>query len=120
MKPSTNGLIRTTVRLAEATLIVGTIGLVAGCASGGSNSISGFDQLTLAPGDTGQCDSNPCQVFLKMPAGTGSYEVTANETRVGTYPAGQVVNLGSFWNSQAFQIKGINVPKAYAWIPVNP
>ena len=34
-----------------------------------------------------------------------------------SYPAGQVVSLGSFWQSQAFEIKGANVPKAYAYIP---
>jgi hypothetical protein len=36
---------------------------------------------------------------------------------IAPYPAGQVVSLGSFWQSQAFEIKGANVPKAYAYIP---
>jgi len=99
-------------------LLVG--GLLSACSSTGDNSISGFDQLTLAPGDTGNCDSSPCQVYLKIPAGSGSYEVTANEVRVGTYPAGQTAFLGSFWQSQAFAIKGMNVPKAYAYIPAQP
>jgi hypothetical protein len=43
--------------------------------------------------------------------------VTGNEATVGTYPAGQNADLGSFWNTQAFQIQGLNVPKAYAYIP---
>jgi len=90
--------------------------LLSACASGGKE-VQGFDQLTLAPGETGNCLSSPCQVFLKMPAGTGSFEVTANEVKVGTYPAGQTASLGSFWQSQAIQIKGMNVPKAYAYIP---
>jgi hypothetical protein len=46
-----------------------------------------------------------------------SLSITANEVKVGTYPAGQVVSLGSFWQSQAFEIKGANVPRAYAYIP---
>jgi hypothetical protein len=52
-----------------------------------------------------------------MPPGTGSFEVTGNEVKIGTYPAGQVADLGSFWQTQAFEIKGANVPKAYAYIP---
>ena len=101
-------------------LVVLAGGLLAACTSTGDNSITGFDQLTLAPGDTGNCDSSPCQVYLKMPAGSGNYEVTANEVRVGTFPAGQTAFLGSFWQSQAFAINGMNVPKAYAYIPAQP
>lgn len=44
--------------------------------------------------------------------------MTANQVRFGTYPAGQVVSLGSLWHSsQAIEIQGANVPKAYAYIP---
>lgn len=56
-------------------------------------------------------------MFLQIPAGTGSFEVTGNETKIGLYPAGQNADLGSFWQRQAFQIKGMDVPKAYAYIP---
>jgi hypothetical protein len=94
----------------------GALCLLVGCAAPGT-SVQGFDQLTLSPGDTGNCESSPCQVSLKMPPGTGSFEVTGNEIKIGTYPAGQIANLGSFWQSQAFEIKGANVPKAYAYIP---
>jgi len=92
--------------------------VLVGCVSTGNNSITGFDKITLAPGDTGNCNSSPCQVYLKMPAGTGSYEVTANEVSVGTFPAGQTAFLGSFWQSQAFAIKGMDAPKTYAYVPV--
>ncbi len=88
---------------------------------GRDNSISGFDQITLAPGDTGTCDSSPCTVYLKMPEGEGTYEVVSSgDGRIGEYPAGETVKLGSFWNTQAFQIKGMDVPKAYAYIPNQP
>ena len=97
-------------------LLAGAVGLVSACASAGKET-QGFDQLTLSPGETGNCMSSPCRVFLQIPAGKGSYEVTANETKVGTYPAGQTADLGSFWQSQAIQIQGMAVPKAYAYIP---
>lgn len=95
---------------------VSAVGLLSACASAGKE-VQGFDQVTLAPGETGNCLSSPCRVLLKIPAGTGAYEVTGNEIKVGTYPGGQTADLGSFWQSQAIQIKGMNVPKAYAYIP---
>ncbi|MBK1648765.1 hypothetical protein CKO36_09185 [Rhabdochromatium marinum] len=96
--------------------------LLAACVStggsSGDNSISGFDQITLSPGDSGNCESSPCTVFLQMPPGSGTFEVTSNSSgRIGEYPAGQTAKLGSFWSSQAFTIEGAGVPKAYAYIP---
>ncbi|HYN77867.1 MAG TPA: hypothetical protein VES73_08745 [Lamprocystis sp. (in: g-proteobacteria)] len=108
-----------TSRSASPVLLFSVVGLLSGCASTGNNNITGFDKLTLSPGDTGQCESSPCQVYLKMPAGSGSYTVTGNQGRVGTYPAGRTAFLGSFWNSQAFEVQGANVPKAYAYIPAD-
>lgn len=108
--------IRSRSTLATLGLCAGAATLLAACAAPGT-SVQGFDQVTLAPGDTGNCISTPCQVLLKMPPGSGTFEVTGNEVKVGTYPAGQVASLGSFWESQAFEIKGANVPKAYAYIP---
>jgi hypothetical protein len=55
-----------------------------------------------------------------MPAGTGSFEVTANEVRVGDFPAGQTVSLGEYYASQAFKVKGAGVPPAYVYIPQEP
>jgi hypothetical protein len=51
-----------------------------------------------------------------MPAGSGSYEVTGNEVTIGTFPAGETVNLGNYYQSQAFAIKGADVPKACVYI----
>ncbi len=83
-------------------------------------SVSGFDRLNLKPGDTGQCDSSPCQVFVQIPAGTESYVVTGNQATVGTYPTGQNAALGSFWSSRAFQIQGMNVPLGLRHTPSQP
>jgi hypothetical protein len=43
--------------------------------------------------------------------------VTGNEVRIGSYPAGQTVNLGQYFSSQAFKIVGANVRPAYVYIP---
>jgi hypothetical protein len=107
-------------RMVTGAISAGLLCLLAGAAplaQAGDDSISGFDQITLAPGDTGTCDSSPCTVYLKMPEGEGNYEVeSSSDGFVGSYPAGETVKLGSFWSSQAFTIKGMDVPKAYAYI----
>ncbi len=87
-----------------------------GCASS-ANYPTGVISITVKPGDTGTCESAPCQVNLVMPPGTGSYEVTGNEVRVGTYPAGQTVNLGGYWDSQKFEIVGAKVAPVYVYVP---
>jgi hypothetical protein len=87
-----------------------------GCASS-ANFPTGVISITVKPGDTGTCESAPCQVNLVMPPGTGSYEVTGNEVRVGTYPAGQTVNLGGYWDSQKFEIVGAKVAPVYVYVP---
>jgi hypothetical protein len=48
-----------------------------------------------------------------MPSGQGSYEVTGNQVRVGTYPAGRTVNLGGYYESQKFVIVGAKVAPVY-------
>jgi hypothetical protein len=109
----------TSGRCLPIALLIASVALLSACTSTGKHPTA-FDQLTLAPGDTGTCESSPCRVFLQIPAGKGSYEVIANQVKVGVYPAGQTVSLGSFFSSQAFQIKGMDVPKAYAYIPAQP
>lgn len=81
---------------------------------------TGAIAITIEPGQTGTCDTSPCAVSLVMPAGSGNYEVTANEVSVGTYPAGKTVRIGSFYRSQAIAVKGAGVPKAYVYMPDTP
>jgi hypothetical protein len=114
-----SGIRPTGIPLLAAVFYCGLAALPWGSALADDN-ISGFDQITLAPGDTGRCDSSPCTVYLKMPEGEGTYEVmSSGDGSVGEYPAGKTVKLGSFWSSQAFTIKGMDVPKAYAYIGGN-
>jgi hypothetical protein len=109
---------RAWVRVSNSLHAIGiaTLCLIASPALAG-NHVSGSNAITVAPGDTGNCATSPCQVTLQMPPGEGSYEVTGNEVRIGTYPAGQAVNLGNFFESQALAIKGAGVKKTYVYIP---
>ena len=81
---------------------------------------TGAVAITVKPGETGTCETSPCAVSLVMPAGSGSYEVTGNEVSIGTFPAGQTVKLGSFFKTQAIEVKGAGVPKTYVYIPNMP
>ena len=87
---------------------------MAGCANtGGDNVESLGGTMLLEPGGTGLCRAPPCTVQFHMPPGPGSYDVLANQMSLGTYPAGQTVTLGEFWNAQTFVVKGANVSPAY-------
>ena len=81
---------------------------------------TGVIAITVAPGQTGNCETSPCAVSLIMPAGSGSFEVTGNQVSLGTYPAGETVRIGSFYQSQAIEIKGADVPKSYVYVPNSP
>jgi hypothetical protein len=116
-----------TSRLSKATrgalgaLVVGSA-LFAGCASQPGGGGSNFGQVTLAPGATALCYTDPCTVMFQMPAGTGSYTVRANNQVVGTYPAGQLANLGGFFrNNSPFTITvdGTNAKPAIFYIQGN-
>jgi len=95
------------------------LSVLTACASSGDQ-VSGAVQVTIKPGDTANCDSSPCQVSLQMPPGSGTYEVTGNETKIGDFPAGETVSLGNLWESNAIKVVGANVPTAYVYIPSQP
>ena len=58
-------------------LSISLLPLLGACAGAGRH-VSDWGEITLAPGDTGTCLSNPCRVFFQMPPGEGTYRVTAN------------------------------------------
>ncbi|MCG6859820.1 MAG: hypothetical protein LJE70_00805 [Chromatiaceae bacterium] len=97
-------------------LIPSLLPLVVACTSTGRH-VSDWGEITLAPGDTGTCLSNPCRVFFEMPPGEGTYLVTANEIKVGDFPAGKTVMLGSFFESNAIKLPGTDVPHTYIYVP---
>jgi hypothetical protein len=93
-------------------------GFLLGCQSTGRH-VSAWGEITLAPGDTGTCTSNPCRVFFEMPPGDGNYRVDAGpgQIRIGEFPAGETVSLGSFFESGSIKLPGANVPPAYIYVP---
>lgn len=92
--------------------------LLGGCAST-PNEETGFDKVTVKPGQTASCETRPCKIMFEVPAGSGTVEVTGNQTRLGDYPAGQTSEVGSFWQSQEIEIKGSDLPAAYVNIPMH-
>ncbi len=80
---------------------------------------SGAIAITIRPGETGSCATQPCTVSLAMPAGSGSYAVTSNQIRIGMFPAGETVVLGRFYEPQVIRIEKAGVPNAYVYIPTS-
>lgn len=94
--------------------------LLAGCTGGEridskSACVKGnFEKVTLCPGASAGCATNPCNLSFQMPAGEGKYQVTSNNLDLGTFPAGQTVDLGSFWEgSHTIEVQGSDAPPAY-------
>jgi hypothetical protein len=79
--------------------------------------VTSWGEITVAPGVTGTCQSNPCRVFFRMPKGSGTYEVTGNAMVYGTYPAGKTVSLGSLFESNSIKVPDAGVPPAYVYVP---
>ncbi|EIC20770.1 cupin domain-containing protein [Thiorhodovibrio frisius] len=110
---------RATMRQASWLISALALSVLGACASNGSdgNHISGVMQVTLKPGDTATCETTPCQVSFQMPPGSGTYEVTGNQVKIGDFPAGETVSLGGLDASNAIKVVGANVPTAYVYIP---
>ena len=89
------------------------LGLTACANTGGEHVESLGGTMILEPGGTGVCRAPPCTVQFRMPPGPGSYEVLSNEMSLGTFPAGETVTLGAFWNGKTFVVKSANVSPAY-------
>lgn len=76
-------------------------------------------EAELAPGKSVTCFSAPCSVTFHVPDGEGTYDIrqgARDGTKLGDYPAGEAVNLGSFYSSTSFHITGGDFKPAYLWI----
>jgi len=98
-------------RLRNCSLLIGLVPVLLACVTTGRH-VSDWGEIMLAPGDTGFCASNPCRVFLQMPKGAGTYIVTGNEVKIGAFPAGKTVSIGSFFESNAIKYPGTDIPPA--------
>jgi hypothetical protein len=107
---------RYAVRPLSGTLSVALLSLLSACASPGKH-VTGWGEVTVAPGETATCQSNPCRVYFQMPKGSGEYVVTGNAVKYGSYPAGKTVSLGSFFGSNAIMVPDAGVPTAYVYVP---
>lgn len=116
LNPNGGRTLRNRNLLRGASLSIGLLPVLMACATAGRH-LTAWGEITVAPGDTATCQSNPCTVYLQMPAGTGTQEVTANEIRVGDFPAGKTVSLGGFFESNAIKFPGTHLPPAYVYIP---
>lgn len=87
-----------------------------GCVTTG-NYVSDWGEITLAPGDTGVCQSNPCRVFFEVPPGDGTYTLRGDAFLIGEYPAGETAMIGSFFESNVIKVVGADVPKTYIYVP---
>jgi len=72
------------------------IGYLGGCAGTWFDNRPDYGRVNLAEGATRACYQDPCAVTLTLPPGDGPYTVRANGMVLGTYPAAQPADLGSF------------------------
>jgi hypothetical protein len=93
-RPLPSGSQRCRVRGAAASSFV-VISVLAGCA-GVLENRPDYARANLAQGVTFACYYDPCAVTLTLPPGEGDHTVRANGRVLGTYPAGQAVDLGWF------------------------
>ena len=116
------GRVLSTVRLGLLAGLVLGLPSLTGCAGQPSGGGSDFGQVNLAPGRTAACYTDPCTILYAMPPGTGSYVVRANNQLVGTYPAGQVANLGDFFRMDSpitITVDGTDAKPAILYITGN-
>lgn len=80
---------------AMAVSLLGT-GVLGGCAGSWFDNRPDYGRVSLAQGVTRACHEDPCAITLTLPPGEGPFTVRANGAVLGTYPAGQPVDLGTF------------------------
>ena len=105
----------------RASLAATSFVFLAACAGSGQTVVGGvggnFENVTLRPGGSVSCWYSPCRVFFEMPPGTGAYAVTMNKQKVGEYPAGKKVLLGSFYTgSYVIRVLDTDAPLGYLGI----
>ena len=91
-----------------ASLVV--TGLLGGCTGDVFMNRPDYARADLAQGVTFACYHDPCAVTLTLPPGDGERTVRANGRVLGTFPAGQAVDLGSFSREESpitFTVDGV-------------
>ena len=100
-------------------LLLVTAAFVASLLSANSVFAGNVGEAELAPGKSVTCFSTPCSVTFRVPDGEGTYEIrqgAPDGTKLGDYPAGETVNLGSFYSSTSFHVSGGKFKPARLWV----
>ena len=88
-----------------ATLALLTVaGLLAGCATPPGESTTkpacdrrNFDEVTLQPGCTAFCTTQPCTIRFRLPQSGGPFEIRSRSFLAGTGNDDETVYLGGYW-----------------------
>ena len=81
-----------------------------------------FFEVTVRPGASVMCASDPCTVYFETPAGTGTHNILQNgTTKAGVATGGQRVMLGVYSSdSLVFHVEGTDLPAAYLTVIGGP
>jgi hypothetical protein len=81
-----------------------------------------FFEVTVRPGTSVLCLSDPCTVYFETPAGSGTHDILQNgTTRAGVAVGGQRVLLGVYSNENlVFRVAGTDLPVAHLTVVGSP
>ncbi|MCB1924245.1 MAG: hypothetical protein KDJ27_10975 [Gammaproteobacteria bacterium] len=102
---------------------LGVLGLaVLSSACFANSSPNNFGEVTLYPGASVICASDPCTIYFEAPAGSGTHDILQDGTiKAGVAIGGQRVSLGGYSNeSVVFRIDGTDLPPAYLTVIGGP
>ena len=107
-------------RFAQSMGTIGTIMFSLACFAG--NPPNTFFEVTVRPGSSVLCASDPCTVYFETPAGSGTHNILQNgTTKAGVATGGQRVLLGVYSNvNLVFHVEGTNLPAAYLTVVGSP
>lgn len=105
---------------ASKTIPVVLVPLLLGCQA--TTPTHNFGEITLTPGESLICASDPCTVYFETPAGTGTHNILQNGTILaGVAEGGQRVLLGLYSNESAiFRVEGTDLPPAHLGVIGGP
>ena len=103
--------------------VLGAIGLTVfswGCLAAGSANT--FFEVTVTPGSSELCTSDPCTVYFQTPAGSRTHNIFQNGTiKAGVAVGGQRALLGVYSNeSLVFHVQGTDLSVAHLTVAGSP
>jgi hypothetical protein len=107
-------------RFARSLGAIGLAVLSSGCLA--TNSTNNYFEVTVRPGSSVFCLSDPCTVYFETPAGSGTHNILQNGTvKAGVAIGGQRVLLGGYSDdSLVFHVEGTDLPAAYLTVVGGP